>query len=56
LWEGSYGTIPVPQYDHLKDLEKGWVAADAVNRAREYWDKNVETIEKWENESLWPEQ
>ena len=54
LWEGSYGAVPVPQYDHLKNLEKGWVAKDRKEMAREFWNRNLASIEKWEAESLWP--
>lgn len=55
LWEGSYGAVPMPQYDHLENLEKGWVAKDNLNMAREFWNRNREAIEKWESESLWPD-
>ncbi len=26
LWESSLGGLPVPQFDHLKDIEKRWVS------------------------------
>jgi hypothetical protein len=53
LWRGTYGAVPTPQYDHLENLEKGWVAKDKLNIAREFWNRNREAIEKWEFESLW---
>ena len=54
LWEGSYGAVPIPQYDHLENLEKGWVAKDALEAANEHWARNLQAIETWESQSLWP--
>jgi hypothetical protein len=55
LWEGSYGAVPIPQYDHLENLEKGWIAKDLLEAAHEHWNCNLDAIEKWESEALWPE-
>jgi hypothetical protein len=55
LWEGSYGAVPIPQYDHLENLEKGWIAKDSLEAAHEHWNRNLDAIEKWESEALWPE-
>lgn len=54
LWEGSYGAVPTPQYDHLESLEKGWIASEASEGVHERWKRNLEAVEKWETESLWP--
>jgi len=54
LWEGSYGAVPTPQYDHLENLEKGWIAKNASEVAHGHWNRNLEAIEKWESECLWP--
>ena len=53
LWEGSYGAVPVPQYDHLEHLDKGWISEGQGVKAREFWDRNLELIERWEDEP-WP--
>ncbi len=55
LCEGSYGAVGTPQYDHLENLEKGWIANDALEAAHDYWNLNLEEIVKWESESLWPD-
>lgn len=55
LWEGSYGAVPTPQYDHLENLEKGWIAVDALDAVHEHWNRNLGAIEKWESEFLWPD-
>lgn len=55
LWEGSYGAVPVPQYDHLENLDKCWVASERWGYARDCWKKNLADVEAWEQESLWPE-
>lgn len=55
LWEGSYGAVPTPNYNHFENLEKGWIAKDEVERARNHWNRNLEAIENWESESLWPQ-
>ncbi len=55
LWKGSYAAVPVPQYDHLENLDKRWVSKSSAGTAHQYWNRNLEDIEKWETESLWPE-
>ncbi len=55
LWEGSFRAVPIPQYAHLENLEKGWVKRDDLNVAHEFWHQNLEAIERWESESFWPE-
>lgn len=54
LWEGSYGAVPVPQYDHLENLDKRWIAPGERDKAREFWDTNLDLVEAWEQEGLWP--
>src|SRR5574340_1557637 len=56
LWEGSYGAVPTPQYDHLENLEKGWIKDEELEIAHRFWNQNLDAIEKWESETLWPEQ
>lgn len=54
LWESSHGTVPTPQYNHLENIEKGWIAQKELSKAHEYWNRNLCEITKWEAESLWP--
>lgn len=54
LWEGSYGAVPTPQYDHLEHLEKGWIKEEESEIAHRFWNQNLAATEKWESESLWP--
>lgn len=54
LWEGSYGSVPMPQYNHLENLEKGWIAKENSSRANELW-RLHEKSNQWTSESLWPD-
>jgi len=54
LWEGSYGSLPIPQFDHLENLDKRWVDPGNVVKAHKKWNQYSKKIEKWEQESLWP--
>lgn len=56
LYEGTFGPVPVPQYDHLQNLEKGWVAKGSENKAHEFWNKNFDSIQRWESEPHWSDQ
>ncbi|TAJ98438.1 hypothetical protein EPO44_11610 [bacterium] len=56
LWVGSYGAVPVPQYNHLENLDKCWVAPEEQHCARDYWNRNLAVVEAWAHESLWPDE
>jgi len=53
LWKGTYlGGIPIPQYDHLKNLDKPWMTSDSLSRARDLWWKREKEIQKWGEDIL----
>lgn len=54
LWESSLGGLPVPQDDHLANLEKSWVSPRNLEKARKKWDEYAKEIPKWDLASLWP--
>ena len=47
LWEGSYSAVPVPQFNHLENIEKGWVTEDDLRLAHEIWNRHFDDIERW---------
>jgi putative endonuclease len=49
LWESSLRGLPVPQFDHLKDIEKRWVSPKNVGKAREMWQAFEKKISKWDS-------
>lgn len=51
LWIGSFGGLPVPQYDHLKDLDKKWITTANLEKAHEMWDAREKEIEAWSSDS-----
>jgi hypothetical protein len=53
LWEGSCA-VPVPQHDHLENLDKRWITPGEREQARELWDTHFDLVKAWEQESLWP--
>ena len=54
LWQGSYGALPTPQYDHLAGLDKPWALPKDVPVVQRAWDDLSSDIEVWESEDLWP--
>lgn len=45
--------VPVPQYDHLANLDKAWVDRSGSARMRELWRNNVAAIEAWQSDRKW---
>ncbi len=54
LWESNIGGLPVPQYNHLANLEKSWVSHKNLEIARQKWDKITKEVSNWDSKSLWP--
>lgn len=53
LSEGSMEPIPVPQFNHLENLDKAWIPPDGARRAHEFWNRNEDVIKQWRSESIW---
>lgn len=47
LWIGEYGPLPIPPYNHLENLEKGWIAKDDAHQAYKLWSQHVRSVEEW---------
>ena len=43
---------PVPQFDVLENLDKAWVSAEGLEKAREIWQQHADEIEGWSARSL----
>ena len=54
LWESNLGGLSVPQYDHLKNLDKNWVSPRNLEKAREKWDEFANEVSNWDSISFWP--
>ena len=54
LWESNLGGLPVPQDDHLKNLDKSWMSPKNLEKARKKWDEFAKEVFKWDSISLWP--
>lgn len=54
LYEGSVDPVPVPQFNHLENLDKAWISPDGNRRAHEIWRNNEDAIRRWKAESIWP--
>jgi hypothetical protein len=54
LYESNLGGLPVPQFDHLVNLDKSWTTPRNLNRARQKWDEYAKEVSMWESASLWP--
>jgi len=54
LWESNIGGLPVPQYDHLKYLDKAWTTSNNLVKAHEKWNEYNKEVSKWDSAELWP--
>ena len=53
LQEGSYGAMPVSQYDQLENLDKSWVGPETKDFAHDCWQRHERAVEEWTSEDLW---
>jgi len=51
LYSGTHGALPVPQYDHLENLDKKWIATNNMGQMHQVWENRAKEIESWENDS-----
>jgi len=54
LYESNLGGLPVPQFDHLANLDKSWTTPQNLNRARQTWDEYAKEVSVWDSALLWP--
>lgn len=54
LCGANLGGLPVPQFDHLGNLDKSWATTQNLNRARQKWDEYAKEFSEWDSASLWP--
>ncbi|MCD6376634.1 MAG: hypothetical protein J7L94_13980 [Caldisericaceae bacterium] len=54
LWESNLGGLPVPQYNHLENLDKRWSTQEKLDKAQKKWDEFQKEVSKWDSFSLWP--
>ncbi len=54
LWEGTYGAVPTPQFDHLENLDLCWVQPNRLEFVHDCWNRHLATVEAWEQESTSP--
>ena len=54
LYGTSLGGMPVPQYDHLKNLDKSWTTTGDLKQLREKWLEYDQEVSAWRSSSVWP--
>jgi hypothetical protein len=54
LWESTPGGVPVPQHDHLANLNESWATKASLQKARSKWEEFVDDVIKWDSSSFWP--
>lgn len=47
LWEGSSGLFPIPQFNHLDNLDAAWLLPQDIKLLSVFWDTHVEKVESW---------
>jgi hypothetical protein len=53
LYQSDLGGLPVPQNDHLANLDKSWATAENLNTARRVWKEYAKEVSEWDSASLW---
>jgi hypothetical protein len=53
LYEHTLGGVPVPQYDHLENLDKPMVLRDDIEKLDIFWSNRVKEVDGWDND-IWP--
>lgn len=48
LYEYSLGSVPTPQYDQLKDIERSMVAKPDVGKLHTFWNERSREVENWD--------
>lgn len=52
LYEHSLGSVPVPQYDHLKGLNKPMIVDEDIQVLRKFWNNRTMEVDSWDND-IW---
>jgi hypothetical protein len=52
LYEHGLGGVPVPQFDHLKSLDKPMVSKDDIPILGKFWNDRVKEVDSWDND-IW---
>lgn len=55
LWEGSFISLPVPNYRHLDDLKKPCLSHEDLERLSAFWDGHIKRIDSWRERDLFEE-
>jgi hypothetical protein len=54
LYESNLGGVPVPQSDHLSNLDQCWTTGQNLDKARQVWHEYAKEVSGWDSASLWP--
>lgn len=52
LQDSMTAGVPVPQFNLFENLDKAWVNTTGLAKARDYWKRHADEIEKWTDASL----
>lgn len=52
LQDSLCASVPVPQFDLLDNLDKRWIGDGGLEKARGFWERHVDEIEKWSEVSF----
>jgi hypothetical protein len=47
LYETNLGGVPVPQYDHIENLDKSWSTTSNLSRIRKKWREYTKEVSGW---------
>lgn len=52
LQDSFSASVPVPQFDVLENLDKRWIGDGGLEKARDFWERHADEIEKWSEASF----
>ena len=52
LQDSLSASVPVPQFDVLENLDKRWIGSGSLEKARGFWERHANEIEKWSEASF----
>ena len=47
LGEKALGTFPIPQFNHLENLDKAWVSENEIEELNTFWYQYVQKVDSW---------
>lgn len=54
MQDAGLGGLPVPLYNHLRNLDKRWATRENLEKAYEKWKEYKDEVSSWKEHLPWP--